>query len=864
MNEDFPATIDPHPPAHPGLDFFRLKREGTALVQALSGQIWTDYNEHDPGVTTLEQLAYALTELSYRSELPVADFLTRADGEIDAERQALYPAAAIFTCNPVTIADYRKLLVDRIEALANVWLDKVPWSADGAVGGLYRIAAYARELDVRCDRDRVDAVARDVWEVYAAHRDLCEDLAEVVVLTPLRVEVYGDVVVGDAAAAEEILAEIYFRLGNTLAPELRRRSLDDLLARGEAPEEIFDGPLLLHGFIDDDELRPKAPCFTARGLARVIQSVEGVTGVREVRILSPEAPDEQCLDVPDDQIPELFLRAQGMPPGGSKDELTLRLWCRGVPLCPDTRRVERLLRRRWAVARRTYPLWPPYDQAFAMPRGRRRDFAAYESIQSQYPVVYGIGPEGLPETSTEIRQGQARQLKGYLLAFEQQLTDFFAQLAHVKDLFSVDAGLEQTYFSQPLDRSVPDVAPLLRPPSADSPGYLEGLQELVASQDPFVARRERFLDLLLALYGEHLDADEIWGGSEAESSSCSELSPGEPPGARRIRAKIELLRRLVAATAERGRAVDVSGSLGPENHAGMQIRLRVQLGFPALPPPPLGERLDELGVELVEPEARASLGRSLGRRGDEVESAFEPVRKARLGRGETRGPEGEEGLEIVLEPDRGDAVKPPLAGQSLHAELVEAAADLENLRLGVFAGESEHAVVCRCPAGGGEWRLLERCADHTRAWIAACAWEQAMGELAAAMQQLYLVEHVLLRFAETGAALTSFDYSFTLSAVVSAPPPTLRDVAWRDFVRQATRAATPAHLALRVVFVGPVAMCHFESLYWAWRRALRCPDDAEARRVTSIALRDWLIDHQRDAGASGGTGDRLGDRGTPR
>ena len=63
-----PVTISPGPPLNPGLDYAALKREGTTLVQEWSGAIWTDYNESDPGVTILEQLCYALTELSYRAE----------------------------------------------------------------------------------------------------------------------------------------------------------------------------------------------------------------------------------------------------------------------------------------------------------------------------------------------------------------------------------------------------------------------------------------------------------------------------------------------------------------------------------------------------------------------------------------------------------------------------------------------------------------------------------------------------------------------------------------------------------------------------------------------------------------------------
>ncbi|NBQ69842.1 MAG: hypothetical protein EBU46_13880 [Nitrosomonadaceae bacterium] len=40
-----------------GLDFETLRKEAIGKVQELSGDIWTDYNLHDPGVTILEQLA---------------------------------------------------------------------------------------------------------------------------------------------------------------------------------------------------------------------------------------------------------------------------------------------------------------------------------------------------------------------------------------------------------------------------------------------------------------------------------------------------------------------------------------------------------------------------------------------------------------------------------------------------------------------------------------------------------------------------------------------------------------------------------------------------------------------------------------
>ena len=42
-------------------NFFEvLQEESLAQLQELSGNVWTDYNLHDPGVTILEQLNYAL------------------------------------------------------------------------------------------------------------------------------------------------------------------------------------------------------------------------------------------------------------------------------------------------------------------------------------------------------------------------------------------------------------------------------------------------------------------------------------------------------------------------------------------------------------------------------------------------------------------------------------------------------------------------------------------------------------------------------------------------------------------------------------------------------------------------------------
>ncbi|MGP1667606.1 MAG: hypothetical protein ACTS5I_17245, partial [Rhodanobacter sp.] len=48
-----PISIARHEGDNP-FAFELLRERGIALIQALSGAVWSDYNYHDPGVTLLE------------------------------------------------------------------------------------------------------------------------------------------------------------------------------------------------------------------------------------------------------------------------------------------------------------------------------------------------------------------------------------------------------------------------------------------------------------------------------------------------------------------------------------------------------------------------------------------------------------------------------------------------------------------------------------------------------------------------------------------------------------------------------------------------------------------------------------------
>ncbi|NBU91107.1 MAG: hypothetical protein EBS12_06645, partial [Flavobacteriia bacterium] len=104
------------------MNFERLRDEAIENVQKYSGAEWTDYNLHDPGITILEALCFALTDLSYRTGFPITDILSDAKGNVDYEDQSFHLAPKILNTHPVSINDYRKIVIDEVDEIQNIWI----------------------------------------------------------------------------------------------------------------------------------------------------------------------------------------------------------------------------------------------------------------------------------------------------------------------------------------------------------------------------------------------------------------------------------------------------------------------------------------------------------------------------------------------------------------------------------------------------------------------------------------------------------------------------------------------------------------------------------------------------------------------
>lgn len=135
------AGITKKPPDNPSLDYKQLRKEGIELVQILSGDTWTDYNLHDPGVTTLEVLCYALTELGYRADRLKEAFEAEGVAAPELVDRYFFSHDEMTPSLPVTAGDFEDFIEKKHEMVLSAWFENYPLlHTSGTVRGGYEIA----------------------------------------------------------------------------------------------------------------------------------------------------------------------------------------------------------------------------------------------------------------------------------------------------------------------------------------------------------------------------------------------------------------------------------------------------------------------------------------------------------------------------------------------------------------------------------------------------------------------------------------------------------------------------------------------------------------------------------------------------
>ncbi len=571
---------------NPAMDYSSLRQEAMRQLERLTGSEWTDFNEHDPGITILEQLCYALTDLAYRIDFSLPELLSEGGKNPYSSLHA--PALILGSC-PVTLLDMRKLVID-VEGVQNAWIEAVEESdpavyfqkqglprtdqpADlGNAKNLIHFARTSNAITIKTDGglaiqlkglfrvliekspDSTNDIVKEVSTRLHAHRSLAMDFQSIAVLNTQSIRIKANIEITQQGDPDDIYSAILHKIADYLSPSVSFYTLAQRLAANQTMEEIFDGPKLEHGFIDSEQLArlKRKTSLRTSDLIHAIMDVEGVRLVKYLVFITNkqgiEVPVPWVLNLDSDSVPVL-------------DPNTILILERNqLPVNVAKAFIK-------PFVKQTIPV-SAFD--LTLPLGRNRRIEQYYSIQHHYPANYGIGAFGLPDTASETRLAQAKQLKAYLLLFDQLLANSFAQLAHIGDLFGFDDSQLSTYFAGIIDDSSLGLDDLWV--NQDDENRKKHLQQLVKTlQTDDLLRKNRFLDHLLARFA---DPFTDYARFQTSSSASSEV-----PAKKLARDKAAILRHYPEISGGRGTAYDATQTWSENNRAGLEQRLRLKLGI---------------------------------------------------------------------------------------------------------------------------------------------------------------------------------------------------------------------------------------------------------------------------------------------
>lgn len=819
-------SIKRHKSANNDTSFESLRSEAIKLVQQVSGKVWTDYNLHDPGITILEQLIYAITDIIYRTDFPVEDYLTGNDGEVPYNSLALHSPAEAFPCRPVTINDYRKIIIDGAEDIVNLWLDPVKASS---YSGLYKIFV---KIENGLDEESRDSIENKIRLLYNENRNLCEDLADLYFITNIEYELCATIEVSGTQCAEDIVADIYYECSQHIAGSVSSAQLDQLVNQDDSLDEVFDGPVTRHGFIDDNELDDNQQEFLISSLYAVINSIDGVKNTGEVYLQKDNKQYFDCL------ISEKKEQEYSLLIPETTEEIKITLTKNGRLLTVDINKVRLRISEKKFKHRATLSPKQKLSTVASMPKGVSRKLNTYSTIQNQFPANYGVNSLGVPKSAPLEVKAKARQLKSYLVIFEQFLTNYLANIDAIKTLFSITENAENTYSFNLLENTQIADLDLIYPENVT-----DVIKRIISKYDDYNNRKSRLLDYLLALYGEKFTQNSL--------RSFNYYYANNEMDALIVKNKIDFLSSIIELGRDRGAAENYSSTTNiKRSYSGLQLRVSMLLGFEKHTTHSLTMAILRQGIKMARHSVyeRTHAGSAdlslIG--ADEIDSSdndsFEIVPLDEF----DKSVSVEELREVLA-----DTI--PLKNNLLSDMLLRGGIYLDRYKVVRLSSEKNYQLLFKTDTN--EYWYVGTYDDKESANKSANALRQFLIILNKQSEGLHIVEHIMLRPLVPGNnQINSHDednfYSFKMSVVFSQWTARCYDKEFRKLAEETVRLNMPAHLSAEFYWLDFRKMYEFEIIYIKWSKLRRNPEsDIQEIDDCSSQLKSFLTKN-RDYGLS--------------
>lgn len=519
-------------------DLYSLLQKRTLdELQHLSGEVWTDFNPHDPGVTTADVANYALTEVDYKLGFRLQDYLTDPKGNFDPEQYGLFLPEEVYPTAPVTADDYRKLLLAEIPQLDNV--DVVVHDKSQ---GTYDIKLYLSPFFKSSEE-----IVRQVRKSYHAHRNLCENLNEISFPQLTELDFHSELEIKPGMDATSIVVQIYWNIIYYLSGSIRMEYQDIHLRSELSMEEWMDGTNT-----DFRVIIPKQS-ETEQELYNLLMQTEGVKSFKTCYLIKRN--DKRTSGKSGKDKPETisdFKEGYSIFIPKYQHELNVKVRIEGTEMPVNMERfIEELQALYFSeksnrLNREVKDEKSDFSKSL-IPLSMYRDVCNHRSIVKDYPECYHIEMNKECSEDGLIPGAFETYLKLYDWIIERGLNE----LRHLKDLLSI---MPDTVVSSTMD--------------IFSEGMPEGDKPLSLYHRKVRGLKNRYLDFLDHLYG--VDSNPAW---------MKDLSYYGETGEEIIKRRLNFLRHVADLTRTRAKAWNIYGERSEENISTLKAYISLLLGL---------------------------------------------------------------------------------------------------------------------------------------------------------------------------------------------------------------------------------------------------------------------------------------------
>jgi len=637
---------------------------------------------------------------------------------------------------------------------------------------------------------KIEAADKAVEEARLAlqsHRNITEDFCCIDEVEIEEIGVCADMELRPEADIEQVLAETYYQIEEYFNPTIRFYRLSEMLGK-KTVDEIFNGPKLKFGFIEEADLEKTVLNRTlyASDIINLLMDIPGVVNIKNFVLVRFDkegnniGTDPWKLSVSTNHLPRLYLE-------GSK----FLVFKNGLPFLPDT--AELMDTMHVIRGRNVMPKLKIHDLDLDVPLGQYYNLKEYDPVQNSLPLVYGTGYDGLPSTANVLRKAQALQLKAYLIFFEQLLVNYLGQLANLKQLFSINNNVRQTYASTYLTGTIKN--DLIANVETDfyNDFSAEKLQALTENQDEFLMRRNKFLDHLMARFSESFSDYALLLYSFKNQKYVS--------GAKLIANKTSFLKQFPYQSAYKAQSFNYTEKdllCLKKNLSGIQLRVSVLLG--------LQPSLNFFDYNIIKKDDRYTAWLTLQRKMDNTSEVL--LRSVTA-------------LEFE---DRDELIK---ALNLMMATITQQVADTSKYVVNFSGGKFTLELGSPAIAKSDLEFASQSEAEDRRDEIIDFADKFLKDE------HFIFIEHILMRPQKKNDALLPVcvdsdckfcgeedPYSYQVTFVFNGESEMVKDhFEFRRFAERTIRAEMPAHVLVKICWVEKIVFDDFEKAYCAWLNA---------------------------------------------